>query len=126
MRLLADQSFPASIEQNRSLELEIVRWNAERVADVDLLREGSSLGATGVLVLGVQALLSETFRSMSAELGMYVGATLEDNPFIASRIIGNLLPILRREAKPRALHVLFAREVRTWDEFTRTRARARS
>lgn len=127
MRLLADQSFPASIEHNRTLEVEIVRWSGERVSDADLLRECTALGAAGVLFLGVQALLSDEVRRTGHDLGLYVGATLEDNPFTASRTVGNLLPVLSREARPRTIHVLLARELRTWDTFAESRAtRART
>lgn len=121
MRLLADQGFPASVEQNRSLDVEINRWNAERVSDLELIRECSASGFAGLLLLGVQSLVSSDFRRLAAQLGLYVGATLEDNPFTASRTIGNLLPILSREGRPGMVHVLLSREVRAWDDYAGTR-----
>lgn len=115
MRLIADQSFPASIEQNRSLEVELVRWSAERVTDVDLLRECRSAGAGGVMFLGVQALVSEELLRVARSERLYVVATLETNPLIASRTVGNLLGALAKSARPGACHVMLSRELRDWE-----------
>lgn len=115
MRLIADQSFLASIEQNRSLEVELVRWSAERVTDVDLLRECRSAGAGGVMFLGVQALVSEELLRVARDERLYLVATLETNPLVAARTVGNLLGTLAKSAKPGVCHVMLSRELREWE-----------
>lgn len=112
MRLIADQSFPASIEQFRTLDLELVRWNGEAVTDEALIAECVTLPAEGVLFLGLQPLLGSQLSAFARAHGLYLAGTAETDPIEAARVVSNLLPQLERAIGPGLVHVLYAREIR--------------
>jgi hypothetical protein len=112
VKLIADQSFPASIEQFRTLELELIRWNGEAVTDEALVAECVTLPADGVLFLGLQPLLGSRLGEFARGHGLYLAGTVETDPIEAARVISNLLPQLERAIAPGLIHALYAREIR--------------
>ncbi len=116
IRLIADENFPLSIEQVRSLGLEINRWAGERVSDKQLLMECEQIGAHGVLFLGLQALVGSHLPSVARAHRLYLAATVETDPFAAVRTVGNLIGPLEREVAAGVAHAIYARELRLLEE----------
>jgi len=119
-RLLADAGFPASIEQSRTLGLEISRWAGERVSDAELVAECRQLDFDGILFLGLQPLISSSLRARARNLNVLLAATVEDDPFEAARAVGNSLAQLEKSTQRGEIYKILSREVRVWEIAPRT------
>jgi hypothetical protein len=111
-RLLFDASFPASVEQFRSLDMEIWRWGAERVHDKQLLETAHREGFVGVVFLGLQPLSDPDVTRTASRLGLYLAVTVEEDPIEAVRAVTNMWAQIVREAGPGKVHQILARELR--------------
>ena len=114
MDLFVDASFPASIAQVRSQGLQLHRWSGERVGDLALVKEAARSAVGGVIFLGIQPLLSSAIRTAARDDGLFVAGTVEQGPFEAMRLVGNLLGSIERAAARPGCYKLLVREVRLW------------
>lgn len=111
MNLLADQSFPASVELNALTDLRVWRWSNEGLTDTELL-EAANGDFSGVIFLGTAPLHSSELRNQARRLGLALIGTAEADPVVAATSLGLNLHALSRLVTPGALLAVYAREVR--------------
>ena len=117
MRLLVDQGFPVSVQQYRTPNLELWRWNFEGSAsDLEFVRFAAHDGFQGVVFLGIVALMSAEVRETASDEGLSLLATKTVDPMQALIAIGTNVAAVERLAVAGSCLVVHSREVARYDD----------
>lgn len=115
MDLLADQTFPASIQLSALPHLRVGRWSNEFLTDTELVELAGREGFQGVLFLGPAALYDGDLRATASRARVALLATSESDPISAATAVASNLHAIARVLKQDALLMIYAREVREFN-----------
>ena len=110
MKVLLDQTFPASIATLSSDGHQLERYD-NHCDDVDLIKAGADGRFDVVVMLGTSVLADEILLNRCTELKIALGVTVEEDPVIGRYHVNANLPALARKASPGAVLVIKSRGV---------------
>lgn len=114
MKLFADQSFPASIQETRTAELELLRWSSVAISDEELVLEAATNEGQGVIFLGVRSLLSANLRELASGLGLTLLGTNTTDPITGSLHVATHIGAIFRQVRAGAVLEITSRDVRPY------------
>lgn len=118
MQLILDAGFPVQCEVYGHLDLQLVRWSAEQLDDVQLVEAADRSGVSGLILLGSGALNNTELLKAARERGLYLAATYESSPSSAMRALSNNLTALRRRVRAQNVDVIYARDIKSFGDKT--------
>jgi hypothetical protein len=115
VNLLADQSFPASVQLSAQASTRVWRWSNEDLSDIDFVDLAAKENFSGVIFLGTAALYSQELRERARAGGIALLGTSELDPVTASIAVGSNLQAISRLVRPGAVLTVYAREVKSFE-----------